>query len=86
MFRSVGIGFALASVALAGGAFAQTPDGKLPVTVDNFARAETDRYLAVNATAIGGTRQIPALAGACIHRQTSSDPNEPGYAVLICGV
>jgi hypothetical protein len=54
MFRSVGIGFALASVALAGGAFAQAPDGKLPVTVDNFARAETDRYLAVNATAIGG--------------------------------
>lgn len=54
MFRSVGISLAFASVALTGGAFAQAPSSKMPVTVDNFARAETDHYLAANAKAVGG--------------------------------
>lgn len=54
MFRSVGISLAFASVALTGGAFAQAPGSKMPVTVDNFARAETDHYLAANAKVVGG--------------------------------
>jgi hypothetical protein len=54
MFRSVGISLAFASVALTGAAFAQAPGSKMPVTVDNFARAETDHYLAANAKAVGG--------------------------------
>ncbi|OYU89159.1 MAG: hypothetical protein CFE29_16720 [Bradyrhizobiaceae bacterium PARB1] len=54
MFRSVGISLAFASVALTGGAFAQAPAGKMPVTVGNFARAETDHYLAANAKTVGG--------------------------------
>lgn len=53
MSRSVGISFACASLALIGGAFAHAPGGKVPVTVDNFARAETDRYLVANAKDIG---------------------------------
>ena len=37
----------LAGIALfAGGALAQTPSGPVPVTVDNFVRAETDMYFA----------------------------------------
>lgn len=53
MFRSVAISLACASVALINGAFAQAPGGKVPVTADNFARAETDRYLAANTKDIG---------------------------------
>jgi len=44
------IGGALISV-LAGTALAQ---GAVPVTVDNFTRAETDRYLTANANVAGG--------------------------------
>lgn len=58
MLRSVGIGLVFASVALAGSAFAQAPSGKIPVTVDNFPRAETDRYLATNAKVIGGLGKL----------------------------
>lgn len=54
MFRSVGISIVFASVALSSGAFAQTPDSKTAVTVDNFIRAETDRYLSENAKMLGG--------------------------------
>ncbi len=54
MFRLVGIGLAFASIALTGGAFAQAPNSAMPVTVDNFLRAETDHYLAMNAKVIGG--------------------------------
>ncbi|MDZ5453478.1 DUF1254 domain-containing protein [Labrys sedimenti] len=54
MFRLVGIGLAFASIALTGGAFAQAPNSTMPVTVDNFLRAETDHYLAMNAKVIGG--------------------------------
>ncbi|MGO4319616.1 carboxylesterase, partial [Agrobacterium sp. MCAB5] len=54
MLRSVGISLAFASVALTGVAFAETPNGKVPVTVDNFIRAETDHYLAANAKDVGG--------------------------------
>lgn len=54
MFRLVGIGLAFASIALTGGAFAQVPGSAMPVTVDNFLRAETDHYLAMNAKVIGG--------------------------------
>lgn len=53
MFRLVGISLACASVALVSGAFAQAPSGNVPVKVGNFARAETDRYLAANAKDIG---------------------------------
>ncbi|OCC03587.1 hypothetical protein BA190_17825 [Labrys sp. WJW] len=53
MFRLVGIGLAFASIALTGGAFAQVPGSAMPVTVDNFLRAETDHYLAMNAKVIG---------------------------------
>lgn len=53
MFRSVGLGLLLASVALTGGAFAQASDSKSPVTTDNFVRAETDNYLATNAKVVG---------------------------------
>ncbi|MCX5577505.1 DUF1254 domain-containing protein [Kaistia terrae] len=53
MFRSVGLGLFLASVALTGGAFAQASDGKSLVTTDNFVRAETDNYLATNAKVVG---------------------------------
>lgn len=54
MLRLVGIGLAFVSVALTSGAFAQAPNGKVPVTVDNFVRAETDNYLAANAKTLGG--------------------------------
>ncbi|WP_448955999.1 DUF1254 domain-containing protein [Labrys neptuniae] len=54
MLRLVGIGFAFASVVLTSGAFAQTPSSAMPVTTDNFLRAETDHYLAMNAKVIGG--------------------------------
>ena len=54
MVRSIGIGLAFASVALASAAFAQAPGSRMPVTVDNFPRAETDHYLAANAKAVGG--------------------------------
>ncbi|MGO4338593.1 DUF1254 domain-containing protein [Labrys sp. KB_33_2] len=54
MFRLVGIGLAFASVTLTSGAFAQTASSTMPVTMDNFLRAETDHYLAMNAKVIGG--------------------------------
>ncbi len=54
MFRSVGISLAVASVLWTGSAFAETSGSKVPVTVDNFTRAETDHYLAANAATIGG--------------------------------
>lgn len=38
----------------AGVAFAESTESKMPVTVDTFVRAETDRYLAANAKDIGG--------------------------------
>jgi hypothetical protein len=53
MFRSAGIGLVLASVALTSGAFAQAQDSKQRVTTDNFVRAETDNYLAMNAKVVG---------------------------------
>jgi hypothetical protein len=54
MFRSVGFGLLLASVALTSGAIAQEQAGKALVTTDNFVRAETDNYLAMNAKVVGG--------------------------------
>lgn len=54
MFRSVGFSLAVASVVLTGGAYAETTGGKVPVSVDNFIRAETDNYLAINAKDVGG--------------------------------
>ncbi|MGN8119097.1 DUF1254 domain-containing protein [Labrys sp. 22185] len=54
MFRLVWIGLAFASIALTDGASAQVPGSATPVTVDNFLRAETDHYLAMNAKVIGG--------------------------------
>ncbi|MBN8945175.1 MAG: DUF1254 domain-containing protein [Rhizobiales bacterium] len=54
MLRLVGIGLAMASVALASGAFAQATSSRVPVTTNNFNRAETDNYLAMNARVIGG--------------------------------
>lgn len=74
MLRSVGIGLAFASVALTGGAFAEAPGGKIPVTVDNFVRAETDNYLAANAKTIGGlgrfqhSREPAAIDGQTVIR------------------
>lgn len=71
MFRSVALGLALASVALTGGAFAEAPDGKMPVTVDNFVRAETDHYLAANAKALGGLGKFQhSREPTAIDRQT----------------
>lgn len=59
MVRSFAISFAFASLALAstalsGSAYAQAGGGKIPVTVSNFPRAETDHYLATNAKVAGG--------------------------------
>ena len=54
MFRSVGISLAFASVTMTSAAFAEAPGSKMPVTVDNFARAETNHYLAATAKDIGG--------------------------------
>ena len=71
MFRLVGISLAFASVALPSGAFAQAPDSKMPVTVDNFARAETDHYLAANAKAVGGLGKFQhSREPTAIDRQT----------------
>ena len=53
MFRLIGISLTVASVLLSSGAYAENSDRKIPVTVDNFVRAETDRYLAANAETIG---------------------------------
>ncbi|TCQ79512.1 uncharacterized protein DUF1254 [Ochrobactrum sp. BH3] len=58
MFRSVGISLVVASVAWVGGAYAETSDSKIPVTVDNFVRAETDHYLAANVKDIGKLGQF----------------------------
>src|SRR5690606_19762253 len=58
MFRSVGMSLAVASVAWVGGAYAETLDSKIPVTVDNFVRAETDHYLAANVKDIGKLGQF----------------------------
>jgi hypothetical protein len=54
MFRSASIILAFASVALTSAAFAEAQGSKIPVTVDNFTRAETDHYLAANVKDIGG--------------------------------
>lgn len=58
MFRKIGMGLAVASVIWTGSAIAETSGGKVPVTVDNFARAETGRYLAANAKDIGRLGQF----------------------------
>jgi len=56
------------SLAASTGAFAQNT---VPVTVDNFARAETDHYLAVNAKAAGGLgRMVHRREPASIDEQT----------------
>ena len=44
MFRLVGVGLAFASIALTGGAFAQAPGSAMPVTVDNFLRADKSQH------------------------------------------
>jgi hypothetical protein len=54
------------SLAASTGAFAQNT---VPVTVDNFARAETDHYLAVNAKAAGGLGRI-------VHRREPASIDE----------
>lgn len=53
MFRSVGLSVAIVSSLLAGVAYAQASADKVAVTVENFTRAETDRYLAANVKLIG---------------------------------
>lgn len=53
MLRSVGMSLAVAATLLTSGAYAGTSDSKVPVTVENFTRAETDNYLAANAKLIG---------------------------------
>lgn len=71
MFRLVGISLVFASLALTGGALAEAPDSKIPVTTDNFARAETDHYLAANAKLIGGLGKFQhSREPASIDRQT----------------
>ncbi len=71
MFRLVGVSLAVVSLALAGSAFAQAAGGKVAVTVDNFRRAETDRYLAANANLIGGLGKFQhSRAPAAIDSQT----------------
>ena len=71
MFRWVGIGLACASVALTSGAFAQAASSAIPVTIDNFPRAETDHYLAMNAKLIGGLGKFQhAREPASIDNQT----------------
>lgn len=71
MFRSFRISLALASIAFAGGAFAQASGDKVPVTVDSFPRAETDRYLTTNAKVAGGLGKFHhAREPASIDNQT----------------
>ncbi|MBN9471192.1 MAG: DUF1254 domain-containing protein [Bosea sp.] len=71
MLRLVGIGLVLASAALATGVLAQERGGKVPVTVDNFIRAETDHYLAANAKTVGGLgRFLHSREPTAIDRQT----------------
>ncbi len=50
---------AFAALALASrAASAQAPAGAVPVTVDNFARAELDNYFAINAKEAGGLGKL----------------------------
>jgi len=71
MFRSVGLGLLLASVALTGSAFAEGSNSKAPVTTENFVRAETDNYLAMNAKVVGGLGKFQhSRAPASIDNQT----------------
>ena len=71
MLRLVGIGLVLTSAALATGVLAQERGGKVPVTVDNFIRAETDHYLAANAKTVGGLgRFLHSREPTAIDRQT----------------
>jgi len=58
MFRQAGICLAVASVVWSGAAFAEASGSTVPVTIDNFTRAETDRYLAANAKDIGRLGQF----------------------------
>jgi hypothetical protein len=59
-------GAAALMLIISGSAFAQAP---VPVTVDNFARAETDNYLAVNAKEAG-------LGKLSHHREPASIDNQ----------
>lgn len=71
MFRLVGIGLVRVSAVLATGALAQERGGKVPVTVDNFTRAETDHYLAANAKTLGGLGRFQhSREPTAIDRQT----------------
>jgi hypothetical protein len=50
---------ALISLCVVAGAYAQSPpSAAVPVTVDNFVRAETDNYLAINAKDAGGVGKL----------------------------
>lgn len=57
--------------AIAGHALAQSPSAAVPVTVDTFIRAETDRYLSANAKEAGGLGKFHhAREPAAIDNQT----------------
>lgn len=53
MFRSFGMSLAIAATLLTSTAYAETSGDKVPVTVENFIRAETDHYLTANVKLIG---------------------------------
>ena len=60
-------------------ALAQSP---VPVTVDNFARAESDLYFG-NADA-GGTGKLFHHREPVANRQAIRDPAEPRHTVMSC--
>jgi hypothetical protein len=62
---------ALAGLTLSGRtALAQAPSAGVPVTVDNFARAESDNYFAINAKEAGGLGKLGH------HREPASIDNQ----------
>jgi hypothetical protein len=65
--------FLTTSLALASGAYAQSESGMIPVTPDNFARAETDLYFGVAAKEAGGV-------GKFFHHR---DPMEIAHQTVI---
>lgn len=71
MFRSFRISVALASIAVAGGALAQSQGATVPVSVESFPRAETDHYLVTNSKVAGGLGKFHhAREPASIDNQT----------------
>ena len=60
-------------------------ENPVPVTPDNFPRAESDLFFS-GVVKDGGLRQVHASARADADREADRDPDEPRYVLLGGGV